>query len=135
MAELEAGYLYEVLENGETNPLLYPTIGTAAFTFPQIAQAGVNPQDAKDDPEFEVVEHELGGGSTYAGLNDKDAKLTVVYDKDNRLVGASELSFSAADDINNLVPVIGLKIRKKDWCHNVLPIYPALADKVAGLLK
>lgn len=134
-AELEAGYLYDVLEKGETKPLLYPTIGTAAFSFPQIAQAGVNPQDAKDDPQFEVVEHELGGGSTYAGVNDGDAKLTVVYDKDNYLVGASELSFSAADDINNLVPVIGLKIRKQDWHRNVLPIYPALADKIEGLLR
>lgn len=135
VAELEADYLYDVLEKGETKPLLYPTIGTAAFSFPQIAQAGVNPQDAKDDPEFEVVETELGGGSTYAGVNDENAKLTVVYDKMGHIVGASELSFSAADDINNLVPVIGLKIRKQDWHRNVLPIYPALADKIEGLLR
>ena len=135
VAELQADYLYDVLENGKIERLLYPTIGTAAFSFQQIAQVGVNPQDAKDDSRFSVVEIKIGEGSPYAGINDRKAKLTVVYDKKNRLVGASELSFSAANDINNLVPVIGLKISKEDWHRHVLPIYPALADKVEGILR
>lgn len=135
VAELEADYLYNVFENGQTKPLIYPTIGTAAFSFPQIAQVGIDPQDVEDNPDFEVVERQLGGASTYVGLNDSGAKLTLVYDQNNYLVGASELSFTAADDINNLVPVIGLKIRKRDWQRHVLPIYPALADKVESILR
>lgn len=42
VAELEADYLYCQLVEGDQQPLRYPTIGTAAFAFPEIAQAGVN---------------------------------------------------------------------------------------------
>lgn len=133
VAELEATYLYRQFEVGQTAPLHYPTIGTAAFAFPEIAQVGVDPDQAGDDDHVE--ERNLSGGSLYAGLNEQGARLTLVYDSADRLVGASEIGASAADDINNLVPVIGLKISRDAWEHNVLPIYPALADKVASILK
>lgn len=133
VAELEANYLYRQLEEGQTAPIHYPTIGTAAFAFPEIAQVGVDPDQAGDD--YQVEERDLSGGSRYAGLNEQEAKLTLVYDAADHLVGASEIGASAADDINNLVPVIGLQVSRADWENNVLPIYPALADKVAGILK
>ena len=135
VAELEADYLYRQLVRGGQEPLRYPTIGTAAFAFPEIAQAGVNPEEAVDDSRYQVVEHDLSFGSFYAGLNEQGAKLTVVYDRDQRLVGASEIGATAADDINNLVPVIGLQPSSREWQRKVLPAYPALADKVFGLLK
>lgn len=135
VAELEADYLYRQLVRGDQEPLRYPTIGTAAFAFPEIAQAGVNPEEAVDDSRYQVVEHDLSFGSFYAGLNEQGAKLTVVYDRDQRLVGASEIGATAADDINNLVPVIGLQPSSREWQRKVLPAYPALADKVFGLLK
>lgn len=133
VAELEATYLYRHFEEGQTTPIHYPTIGTAAFAFPEIAQVGVNPDQAGTD--YHIEERDLSGGSLYAGLNEQEAKLTLVYDSADRLVGASEIGATAADDVNNLVPVIGLKISQTDWENNVLPIYPALADKVAGILK
>ena len=133
VAELEANYLYHQFEKGATAPVHYPTIGTAVFAFPEIAQVGISPDQAGD--EYHIEERNLSGGSLYAGLNEQEAKLTLVYDSTDHLVGASEIGASAADDINNLVPVIGLKISRTDWERHVLPIYPALADKVAGLLK
>lgn len=133
VAELEADYLYQQLEQGQTAPIHYPTIGTAAFAFPEIAQVGINPDQA--DADYRLEEHDLSGGSFYAGLNEQGAKLTLVYDANDHLVGASEIGATAADDINNLVPVIGLGISRADWERNVLPIYPALADKIAGILK
>ncbi|WP_295746435.1 NAD(P)/FAD-dependent oxidoreductase [uncultured Limosilactobacillus sp.] len=135
VAELEADYLYQLLEGKQTAALHYPTIGTAAFAFPEIAQVGVSPDDAADNSSYQVEERSLGGGSFYAGLNEQDAQLTLVYDQDNQLVGASEIGATAADDINNLVPVIGLQITRQEWQRHVLPLYPALADKVSGLLK
>lgn len=133
VAELEANYLYRQLVEGQTAPIHYPTIGTAAFAFPEIAQVGVDPDQAGDD--YHIEERDLSGGSLYAGLNEQGAKLTLVYDAADRLVGASEIGASAADDINNLVPVIGLQVSRADWENHVLPIYPALADKVVGILK
>lgn len=135
VAELEADYLFQQFEGGQTAPIHYPTIGTAAFAFPEIAQVGINPDTATQDPQYQVEERRLGGGSLYAGLNERGARLTLVYDQKDQLVGASEIGATAADDINNLVPVIGLKLKRADWQRHVLPIYPALADKVAGLLK
>ena len=38
------------------------------------------------------------------------------------------------NDINYFVPIIGLRINKNEWHRNVLPIYPALADKIEFFL-
>lgn len=135
VAEFDADYLYQSFENGQTAPIHYPTIGTAAFAFPEIAQAGVNPDVAADESHYRTEERSLGGSSLYAGLNEKGARLTLVYNEDDQLVGASEIGATATDDINNLVPVIGLQTTRAAWQQNVMPIYPAIADKVGGLLK
>ena len=46
----------------------------------------------------------------------------------------SEVGEHAADDVNNFLPVIGLKITGKEYRQAVMAIYPALADKVCGEL-
>lgn len=136
VAESEADYLFNLLENNKNIPYYEPTIGTAAFTFPEIAQVGINPDEAKQYPEKYIIEeHDLQFSSLYAGLNEKPAKLTLVFDKNDKLVGAAELSATAANDINNFVPIIGLGITKNEWIKKVIPIYPALVDKIGGLLK
>ena len=58
-----------------------------------------------------------------------------MYDKANYIVGVSEISTSAINDINYFIPIIGLRINKNEWHRNVLPIYPALADKIEGILR
>ena len=136
VGESEAGYLFNYLERGVSDPYFKPTVGTAAFTFPEIAQAGINPEVAQADEEhYTLEEHDLSGSSLYAGLNEKPAKLTLVFDRDDRLVGAAELSATAADDINNFIPAIALGISRADWEKQIVPIYPALADKIGGDLK
>lgn len=135
VAEFQARYLFNSLERGLSQPINYPAIGTGVFSFPQIAQVGINPENAlKDTNNFEVKEYELAGSSLYAGQGEKGL-LTVVYDKANYVVGVSEISTTAVDDVNNFVPIVGLRIRKNDWHRNVLPIYPALADKIEGVLR
>lgn len=134
VAELEAEYLFNRLEKKAASDFTIPTIATACFAFPQIAQAGINPDNASKDSDYQLEEHDLSYSSNYAGLNDNPAKLTIVYNKRHEIVGASEISSSAADDINYLTPVIGLKLNKDNWQKHVLEIYPALADKIAGLL-
>ncbi|GBG04972.1 NAD(P)/FAD-dependent oxidoreductase [Lactobacillus rodentium] len=136
VGESEAGYLFNYLERGVSDPYFKPTVGTAAFTFPEIAQVGINPEVAQADEEhYTLEEHDLSGSSLYAGLNEKPAKLTLVFDRDDRLVGAAELSATAADDINNFIPAIALGISRADWEKQIVPIYPALADKIGGDLK
>lgn len=135
VAELEAEYLFKRFTDQEDKPFPKPVIGSAVFAFPELAQAGVNPEKVKKDSSFQVVEQDLAGGSFYAGLNEQDAKLTLVYDQNKCLVGASEIGATAGDDINNLLPVMGLKISYQEWRRHVLPLYPAIGDKVTGLLR
>lgn len=135
VAEFQAQYLFNSLEKGLTQPINYPAIGTGAFVFPQLAQAGINPDSVLEDGDnFEIREYALSQSSLYAGQKEKGL-LTVVYDKANYIVGVSEISMSAVNDINYFVPIIGLRINKNEWHRNVLPIYPALADKIEGILR
>ena len=131
VAEYEAGYLFDYLEKGKSEAFVAPVIGTTAFAYPELAQVGHIPE--KDDSNYEIVEHDLSGGSLYAGMNEQ-TKLTLVFNHDHQLVGASEIGAQAADDINYLIPVIGLKITGDEWRKKLVPIYPALADKIGGLL-
>lgn len=131
VAEYEAGYLFDYLEKGKSEAFVAPVIGTTAFAYPELAQVGHIPE--KDDSNYEIVEHDLSGGSLYAGMNEQ-TKLTLVFNHDHQLVGASEIGAQAADDINYLIPVIGLKITGDEWREKLVPIYPALADKIGGLL-
>ena len=135
VAEFQARYLLNSLEKDLSQPIDYPAIGTGVFAFPQLAQAGVNPDSVSEDRDnFEIVEYELSQSSLYAGQREKGL-LTVVYDKANYIVGVSEISTSAVNDVNYFVPIIGLRIRRNEWHRNVLPIYPALADKIEGILR
>ncbi len=135
VAEFQAQYLFNSLEKGLTQPINYPAIGTGVFAFPQLAQAGINPDSVLEDGDnFEIKEYELSQSSLYAGQKEKGL-LTVVYDKANYIVGVSEISTSAIHDVNYFIPIIGLRINKNEWHRNVLPIYPALADKIEGILR
>lgn len=133
VAEFEGRYLFNYLTGKVKTPIKYPTIGSAAFTYPVIAAAGVNPDQVADDPAFQIKQVPLKYGSLYAGQNDQLSQLTLVF-KGQQLVGASEVGEHAADDINNFLPIIGLKITGNEYRQAVIAIYPALADKVAGLL-
>lgn len=133
VAEFEGQYLFDYLTGKTDQNIVYPTIGQAAFTFPEVARAGVNPDDVAGDSQYQVKTVSLKYGSLYAGQNDQISTLTLVL-KDQQLVGASEIGDYAADDINNFLPIIGLKINGDEYRKKVMAIYPTLGDKVAGLL-
>ncbi|MCD7132618.1 dihydrolipoyl dehydrogenase family protein [Limosilactobacillus balticus] len=133
VAEFEGQYLFDYLTGKTDQDIVYPTIGQAAFTFPEVARAGINPDDATDNSQYQVKTVSLKYGSLYAGQNDQISTLTLVF-KDQQLVGASEIGDYVADDINNFLPIIGLKINGDEYRQKVMAIYPTLGDKVAGLL-
>lgn len=133
VAEFEGQYLFDYLIGKTDQDIVYPTIGQAAFKFPEVARADVNPDDVTGDSQYQVKTVALKYGSLYAGQNDHISTLTLVF-KDQQLVGASEIGDYAADDINNFLPIIGLKINGDEYRQKVMAIYPTLGDKVAGLL-
>lgn len=133
VAEFEGQYLFDYLTGETKQAIVYPTIGQAAFTFPEVARAGVNADEIADDAGYQVKTVPLKYGSLYAGQNDQVSTLTLVF-KDQRLVGASEVGDYAADDINNFLPIIGLEVTGAKYREKVMAIYPTLGDKVVGLL-
>ena len=133
VAEFEGQYLFDYLTGKTTEQIKYPTIGKAAFTYPAVAAAGVNPDEVGDDPAYQIKKIPLKYGSLYAGQNDQLSTLTLVF-KGDQLVGASEVGEHAADDINNFLPVIGLNITGEEYRQAIIAIYPALADKVSSSL-
>ncbi|WP_057741604.1 dihydrolipoyl dehydrogenase family protein [Limosilactobacillus secaliphilus] len=133
VAEFEADYLFKQLEGGLTAAIQYPTIATAAFTFPEVALAGVAPDDVKDDPAYQVKRVSLAGSSLYAGKNDQSASLTLVF-KSGQLVGVSAVGDDAATEVNSLTPMIGLSIKGDDFRRHVINAYPVIGDMIASLL-
>ncbi len=128
VAEFEGQYLFDYLTGKTNQDIVYPTIGQAAFTFPEVARAGVNPDDVVNDSNYQIKKVSLKYGSLYAGQNDQISTLTLIF-KDQQLVGASEIGDYATDDINNFLPIIGLKINGKEYRQKVMAIYPTLGDK------
>ena len=49
VAEFEGQYLFDYLIGKTDQDIVYPIIGLAAFTFPEVARAGVNPADVATD--------------------------------------------------------------------------------------
>lgn len=131
VAEFEGQYLFDYLTGQMTAPINYPVIGRAAFTYPVVAAAGINPDDVANDEAYQVKREPLNYGSLYAGQNDQLSQLTLVF-KGEQLVGVSEVGEHAADDVNNFLPIIGLKITGPEYRQAIIAIYPALADKVGG---
>ncbi|WP_302117492.1 NAD(P)/FAD-dependent oxidoreductase [uncultured Limosilactobacillus sp.] len=133
VAEFEGQYLFDYLTGETTQPITYPLIGQAAFTFPEVARVGVNADSVAGDSQYQIKRIPLKYGSLYAGQNDQISTLTLVF-KGRQLVGASEIGDYAADDINNFIPIIGLQIDGNEYRQKIMAIYPTLGDKIAGLL-
>lgn len=131
----EGEYLSQYLSGKTTNEINYPVIGSAAFTFPQIAQVGENIEKARNDSRYTVVDHNLAAYDFfYSGTNDHNAQLTLVFDEQQRLVGASEVSQTASDDINAFIDIIGLKLEMNVWKEEFLPIFPSIGYKIRDFL-
>jgi len=69
----------------------------------------------------------------YLGVNDDGAALTLAVDGHNKVVGISEVSQSAADDVDHFLPLIGLNIDPQVWNQKLLSVFPALAYKIRDI--
>lgn len=134
-AEFEGSYLGNYLSGKKQAPIKYPVVGTTVFTFPEIAEAGVKVDEALKDDNYTVKDLDITQGDyLYAGTNDDTARLVLVFDKDQHLVGASEISQTAVDDINNLIPVMSLDLDPQVWKEKMIVAFPSLAYKIKSII-
>lgn len=131
VGQFEARYLFRTLEQGWQQPIIYPLIATGVFSFPQLAQVGIVPADAS--PSYQVERHNFRDGLR-GGQNDLDNCLKLVFDKENHLVGAAEISDHAIDDLNYYLPLIALKLKKADLQDKAIGIFPTMGANSINLL-
>lgn len=106
-ATFESKYLSQLFLGQTTDAIDYPTIATNLFTSPRLAQAGVTVDAALTEPDkYKVVEKDVMN-DWYRQVDYEEAgKITLVYDQQGHLVGATELSEHAENIINSLLPAI-----------------------------
>ncbi|OWR31169.1 hypothetical protein CDO73_08515 [Saccharibacillus sp. O23] len=129
----EAKYLGGLLSGASDAPIDYPPIATIAFTLPRIAQIGVTPTEAEGSDAYTVKPVELGKQWDFAGRGDTDAHMTLVYDSEDRIVGAAVYSREALDVINALTPVITLKLTAEQ-ADRLVYAFPSFESTIPGLL-
>lgn len=134
VAWYEASYLIDSIENQLQDPINYPATGTVAFTFPQIAQVGINPDKADKDSALHTKTMKLSNNFDSLGQNDAEATLNIIYDENDTIVGAAEVSQQAADDINQFASLIGFKLTNEMLEKDVIFAFPTLASKLDSLL-
>lgn len=133
VAWVDSYHIFDFLEKGVTTPVKYPAVATNAFTYPEIAQVGVRESEMQADDYVRTMD--LGDTFASIGAGDSNAKLKIIFNKDNEVIGASELSINAADDINLFVPLIGKKNPEKYVEHNLTFAFPTLANKLDVLFR
>ena len=133
-AQFEADYLSALLTNKTTEPLRYPVIGTVTFTFPQLAQAGISIDKAKEDSNYSIKDIDITQGDFFYAGTDDHARLSLVFDKQNHLVGAAEISQTAVDNINALIPVMAIDVDPEVWKEKMIMAFPGLAYKIRTLI-
>lgn len=76
-------------------------------------------------------------GSTFAsmGEGDEEAELKVIFNQVGEVVGASEISINAGDDINLFAPLIGKKKPAEFAMNNLGFAFPTLANKLDVLFR
>ncbi|WP_125764265.1 FAD-dependent oxidoreductase [Companilactobacillus hulinensis] len=108
----------------------------ATGRIPNVSSLNLDELGIEHDRQGIVVDEHfsLESDFAYAGTNDEHAELVGVFDKSSKLVGVSEVSQTATDDVNLFVNVIGLGLDSKVWKGKIIYIFPTLASKIKGFL-
>ncbi|WP_270621711.1 dihydrolipoyl dehydrogenase family protein [Weissella viridescens] len=133
-AQFESQYLMHRFAGESDAAIDYPAIATNVFTTPRIAQAGVTVAESQADPDKYIVQENDLSGDWYRAVDyEKNAKLTLIFNKDKQLVGATEISERAEDSINALLPAIEFGYTPAQL-ERLVYIFPAIAfDSISKL--
>ncbi|APX71155.1 NAD(P)/FAD-dependent oxidoreductase [Companilactobacillus allii] len=129
-AVFESTYLMKLFSGVTTGPIVYPVIPTVTFTSPRIAQAGVTVEEGVQKG-YKIVDSDLTGDWYYQVDNEPIAESKFIYDKDNKLVGVTEVSDKADDVINTLLPIIELKL-DSEQLGRIVSLFPSISSDVMG---
>lgn len=129
VAGFEGQYLTTALTKPDAPAISYPVIPSVVYGKNQLAQLGVTPAQAADQPdEYRVSDLDLTHWYSYQRVQDPHARIKVVLEKGSgRIVGAAVLSMEAEQVINYLDFVIQQHLDAVAINQTIMA-YPTLAS-------
>lgn len=119
---------------GAPNPIMYPAVPNVVFTLPRIAAAGVTVKQAQDNPDiYHIVKIEYGKMLAFEFRNETDAEATVIFDKDNYLVGAELYGDLAGEMINVITMIINGRMTM-EMMMGTIWAFPTQTDGLTEML-
>ena len=119
---------------GAPNPIMYPAVPNVVFTLPRIAAAGVSVKQAQDNPDkYHIAKIEYGKALAFEYRGETDAEATVIFDKDNYLVGA-ELYGDLAGEMINVVTMIINGRMTMEMMMGTIWAFPTQTDGLTEML-
>lgn len=132
-AIFESTYLMQLFSGETTEPINYPAIPSVVFTSPRIAQVGVNPDEVSSDSSYKVKENDLLDGWYRLVDNETIAKNTLVYDENQKIVGAVEVSDKADNAINSILPAVEFGWGQEELSR-LIYLFPSVESDTKDLL-
>lgn len=106
VSSFEGKYVARKILEAGTPPIQYPPVATVVFGSPKLAQVGVTPAQAKEQPgRYTLKEVDMTDWFNYRRVNDPVSKARLVYEGET-LMGAAVLNHQADDIINTLLLLI-----------------------------
>ena len=119
---------------GSPAPIVYPAVPNVVFTLPRIAAAGVTVKQAQDAPDkYHIGKVEYGKMLSFEYRNETDAEATVIFDKDNYLVGAEIYGDLAGEMINVLAMIINGRMTM-EMIMGTIWAFPTQTDGLVEML-
>ncbi|WP_165211158.1 dihydrolipoyl dehydrogenase family protein [Streptococcus tangpeifui] len=114
-AEFESNYIGRDILNPEGPEIDYPVVPNLVFTLPRIGQVGVTIDEAAAKSEqYKLVEIPWGKLNDWVNNHELDSGLTLIFDRENYLVGAAAISSQVGSWLDWLTPIIEKKMTAKD---------------------
>lgn len=132
-ATFESNYIALAILGAPT-PIIYPAVPNVVFTLPRIAAAGVTVKQAQDNPDkYRIAKIEYGKALAFEYRNETDAEATVIFDKENYLVGA-ELYGDLAGEMINVVTMIINGRMTMEMMMGTIWAFPTQTDGLTEML-
>lgn len=126
VAIFESQYLAHLFTKETSDAIDYPAIAYTVFTSPRIATVGVSAAEAEESDQYTVEHFDYQNDWFRQVGNEVHAGVSVVFDRDHQLVGATSVGNDAVETINGLTDLIEAKTTHEQ-VERLIYIFPSIA--------
>ncbi|AEV95860.1 dihydrolipoyl dehydrogenase family protein [Pediococcus claussenii] len=126
-AIFESQYLSRLFTGMTTDAIDYPAVAYTVFTSPRIASVGVTPEFANaHSTEYSVETFDYYDDWFRQVGNENNGGVTIIFNKQHIIVGATSIGNDAVETINGLTDLIENKVSHSD-VERLIYIFPSIA--------